>query len=59
MLRCGVLAASLCLASQAVGPGLASHWDEEGLSLLEQGQVSEAEKRFRRALEIDSQMLAP
>jgi len=55
MLRCGILAASLWLAFQAAGPGSASRWDAEGLSLLEHGQVSEAERSFRKALEIDSQ----
>ena len=53
MTGCGILAVSLWLAFQAAGPGSASSMDAEGLSLLEQGRVSEAEGRFRKALEFD------
>src|SRR5207253_2441507 len=55
MIVCGILAASVWLALQSAGLGSASRLDAEGLSLLDRGQVSEAEARFRKALEIDPQ----
>jgi Flp pilus assembly protein TadD len=55
MLSKGILALSLSLVLQTTGPGGASHWDAEGLARLQQGQVSEAERCFRKALEINAQ----
>ena len=55
MIGCSILAASVWLALQSAGLGSASRLDAEGLSLLDRGQVSEAEARFRKALEIDPQ----
>ena len=54
MIVCGILAASVWLALQSAALGSASRLDAEGLSLLDRGQVSEAEARFRKALEIVS-----
>src|SRR6266567_8155718 len=55
MIGCGVLVAGLCLVPQAARLKSASRFDAEGLSLLDRGQVSEAEASFRKALEIDPQ----
>ena len=54
MIGFGIFAASVWLALQSAGFGSASRLDAEGLSLLEQGQVSGAEARFREALQIDA-----
>src|SRR6266446_4367408 len=52
MIGCSILVVGLWLVPQAAGLS-ASRLDAEGLSLLEQGQVSGAEARFREALQID------